>query len=491
LKRFLHFILACVLCISMLLPAAAFAAAPEVSTPYICLMDANTGAVLYEKAAREKAYPASTTKIMTCILAIEMCEDLNEVVNVGSGFDTAGSLMNFVRGEELRVIDLIYGTMMVSGNDAAYALATHIGGSESNFANLMNQKAAEIGMNNTHFVKSNGLHKDDHYSTAYDMALLGRYAMQNPKFREVVGSEYFDVPASQWDSDGYHLENSNRLIHTMETDDVSYKYAYATGIKTGDTNQAGRCLVASAQKNGVELILVLFGDPQGSAGKFMRFENAPKFFEWGFENYASVSISELGLETSVSVPVSNASFEGSENGLTATATLPSSVLAGTKDFINDVIANKANISYTYALNGNVSAVTAPIAAGDNLGTITYTYNGAALLTGDLIAANSVDEIGNVMETAPTESPILSNEEEEGGSGLLFWILIIIALLALLLIIRIALTRKARRRRARNRRSSYSSSGRPRSAASRSSASRSRSSASRSRSRSSSSRSRYR
>lgn len=486
-KRFLHLILACILCVSMLIPAAAFAeAAPEVSTPYICLMDADSGAVLYEKAAREKAYPASTTKIMTCILAIEMCSDLNEVVNVGSNFDVRGSLMNFVRGEELRVIDLIYGTMMVSGNDAASALAIHIGGTEAEFANLMNQKAAEIGMKNTHFVKSNGLHKDDHYSTAYDMALLGRYAMQNEKFREVVGAEYFDVPASQWDSDGYHLENSNRLIHTMETDEVSYKYAYATGIKTGDTDQAGRCLVASAEKNGVELILVLFGDPQGSAGKFMRFENAPKFFEWGFANYASVSLSELGLETSISVPVSNASFEGSEGGLTANVSLPSNVLAGTKDYINDIVANKANISYTYALNGNVSAVTAPISAGDNLGTVTYTYNGAALLTGDLIAANSVDEIGNVLENSPSASPILTDEEKEGGSGLLFWILIAIALIAILLIIRIALTRKARRRRARNRRSGYSASSR-----SRSSSSRSRSSASRSRSRSSSSRSRSR
>ena len=158
-----------------LMPAALAEAAPEApTTKHICLMDANTGAVLYEKDARSKAYPASTTKIMTTILALELCDNLEEKVNVGSNFDKRGSLMKFSNNEELRIIDLIYGTMMVSGNDAASALAIHISGSQDEFSKLMNAKAAEIGMNDTHFVKANGLHDDNHYSTAYDMALLGR-----------------------------------------------------------------------------------------------------------------------------------------------------------------------------------------------------------------------------------------------------------------------------------------------------------------------------
>ena len=482
-KRIASGVLALIFTLALMLPGAAFASEPpETTTPYICLMDANTGSVLYEKSARDKTYPASTTKIMTCILALEMCEDLYEVVNVGTGYDARGSKMSFVNNEELRVIDLIYGTMMVSGNDAAYVLARHIAGSESAFASLMNQKAAEIGMENTHFVKSNGLHKDEHYSTAYDMALLGRYAMQNQAFRDVVGSEYFDVPPSEWDSDGYHLENSNRLIHMMEDDETNYKYQYATGIKTGDTDQAGRCLVASAQKDGVELILVSFGDPQGSAGKNIRYVNAQKYFDWGFANYATLSVSELGLESSVSIPVSNGSFE-SGGGLTATADLAGKVIAGTRDYINGILAGKGTITTNVTYRDGAAALTAPITAGEEVGTITYIANGQAFLTMPLIAANSVDEIGNVTDPGPEASPILvdGNEAEEDGSPWLFWILIIIALLAVLMIIRIALLRNSRRRRRRRKGS--------RSSVSRSSSSRTRSP---SRSRSSSrSRSRYR
>ncbi len=460
-------LMALIFTLALVLPGAALASEPpEASTPYICLMDASTGTVLYEKSARDKLYPASTTKIMTCILAIEMCDDLYEVVNVGTGYDTRGSLMKFVNNEELRVIDLIYGTMMVSGNDAAYVLARHIGGSESAFVSLMNQKAAEIGMENTHFVKPNGLHKDDHYSTAYDMALLGRYAMQNETFRQVVGSEYFDVPASEWDSDGYHLENSNRLIHMMDTDAVNYKYQYATGIKTGDTDQAGRCLVASAQKDGVELIYASFGDPQGSAGKFIRFENAAKFFDWGFANYATLSVSELALESSVTIPVSNGSFE-SGSGLTATADLTGKVIAGTRDYIDGILAGKSTITSSVTYRDNAAALTAPITAGEEVGTITYICNGQAFLTMPLIAANSVDEIGNVVgSAAPEESPIFMDgtKTDSEGSPWLFWILIIIAVAAVLMIIRIVILRNSRRRRRRRKasRSGVRSSSRSRS-----------------------------
>ncbi|MBR5293069.1 MAG: D-alanyl-D-alanine carboxypeptidase [Clostridia bacterium] len=468
-KRIASGVLALIFTLALMLPGAAFASEPpETTTPYICLMDANTGSVLYEKSARDKTYPASTTKIMTCILALEMCENLYEVVNVGTGYDVRGSLMSFVNNEELRVIDLIYGTMMVSGNDAAYVLARHIAGSESAFASLMNQKAAEIGMENTHFVKSNGLHKDDHYSTAYDMALLGRYAMQNEAFREIVGSEYFDVPPSKWDSDGYHLENSNRLIHMMEKDEVNYKYPYATGIKTGDTDQAGRCLVAAAKKDGVELILVSFGDPQGSAGKNIRYVNAQKYFDWGFANYATLSVSELGLESSVTIPVSNASFEG--GSLTAAADLSGKVLAGTRDYINGILAGKDTITTNVTYRNGAASLTAPITSGEEVGTITYIANGQAFLTMPLIAVNSVDEIGNVTDPGPEASPILvdGNEGEDDGSPWLFWILIIIALLAVLMIIRIALLRNSRRRRRRRKGSRTSASRTPSRSRSRSS-----------------------
>ncbi|MBQ7091748.1 MAG: hypothetical protein IJN83_03760, partial [Clostridia bacterium] len=235
-------------------------------------------------------------------------------------------------------------------------------------------------------------------------------------------------------------------------------------------------LVASAQKDGVELILVSFGDPQGSAGKNIRYVNAQKYFDWGFANYATLSVSELGLESSVSIPVSNASFE-SGSGLTATVDLAGKVLAGTRDYINGIMAGKDSITTNVTYRDGAAALTAPITAGEEVGTITYIANGQAFLTMPLIAANSVDEIGNVTDPSPESSPILvdGNEAEEDGSPWLFWILIVIALLAVLMIIRIALLRNSRRRR-RRRKGSRPSAARP------SSRSRSRSS-SRSRSRS--------
>lgn len=295
-----------------LFPSAALADfdPASISTPYVCLMEAETGAVLYEHNAREQAFPASTTKIMTTILTIEMCDDLYETVNIGRGFDTGGSVTRpyaLSRDEELRIIDLLYCTMMVSGNDASSALAIYLAGSQEEFANLMNKKAAEIGMVNTHFVNANGLHDENHYTTAYDMALLAQYAMQNQAFRDIVSTETFEVPATN-KNPARLLENANRLIHT-KADTDNLEYAYATGIKTGDTAYAGRCLVASAQHDGVELLLVLFGDMEGEVPSEYRFENAAKFFDWGFARFATAPISSLNLITEFSAPVSNAAFD--------------------------------------------------------------------------------------------------------------------------------------------------------------------------------------
>ena len=260
-KRIISLVLIFILALGVLpVCAAADEFDPEsVSTPYICLMDAATGTVLYEKNSKAQAYPASTTKIMTCILAIENAADINEIVNTGSDVEKRGSTCHFSRNEEMPLIDMLYGMMMFSGNDAAKAIAEHIGGSESGFADMMNKKAAELGMTGTHFVKPNGLHKEDHYSTAYDMAVLTRYAMRNETFRKIVSTATYNAAPTNKDSDGYQWYNSNRLLYTKEGE-ADYKYKYATGVKTGDTTAAGRCLVASAEKDGVELILVLFGD---------------------------------------------------------------------------------------------------------------------------------------------------------------------------------------------------------------------------------------
>lgn len=436
------------------LPGAALADfdPASISTPHVCLMDRATGTVLYEHNARETVYPASTTKIMTTLLAIEMAEDLYETINIGTTFDTKGSATTppLARNEELRIIDLLYCIMLVSGNDAASALAIHLAGSQEQFAALMNQKAAEIGMKDTHFVNANGLHDESHVSTAYDMALLGRYAMQNEAFRKIAGAATFEVPATN-KSKARLLENSNRLLFT-KADKKSYEYRYTTGIKTGDTINAGRCLVASAEKNGVELIIGLFGDMEKGAGSVpseYRFENAAKFFEWGFSNYGSLQVAQLNLPLEFTAPVSNASFaEAAGDGLSVKADVEQDAeISGLKEKINALSSNAGAITATPTYN-NGGTLTAPINAGDVVGRVDYSYEGEVFFTAELVAQRSVDEIGNVVDVDPSASPLLIGDQKPKGNPFLVWFIILGVLFVAYVVIRLAVTSRYRKRHRR-------------------------------------------
>lgn len=450
-KRFLTALLALCLAIGFL-PAAALAEfdPDSVTTPHIVLMDADTSATLYQKDADETAFPASTTKIMTAILAIEN-KDLDEEVTVGDVVENKGSLMNILPGEKFTLRDLLYGMMLVSGNDAARAIAEYISGTQDAFAELMNQKALALGMTGTHFVKPNGLHKDDHYTTAHDMAILTQYAMKNATFREIVKTPTYQVPPTNRDSDGYLLENTNKLIYTSEEDTNSYEYKYTTGVKTGDTDQAGRCLVASASKDGVNLILVLFGDKE----KYDRFENAAKFFEWGFANYATVTPAELGLASTLEKSIANASFEDEASGqLTVNIDFTDKKICGLRDFIDELKVNVASITTTESLDRTLSA---PIEANEVLGTITYKYNDQTLFTANMVASRAIAEIGVSASDSPSPSPFLIGSQDgdsQKSSPWVFWIIVIVVLLIGFIVLRILAMRKARRRAARRRRTAY-------------------------------------
>lgn len=437
-----------------LLPTVSFAEGfdpNEVSTPYIVLMEASSGTVLFEKNAHEHSFPASTTKVMTCILALEQCPDLDVTVTVGENVETRGSTMGIVRREELSLRSLLYGLMLRSGNDAAKAIAEHISGTESEFANLMNQKAASLGMTDTHFVKSNGLHNEDHYCSAYDMALLTRYAMKNEEFRSIVSAETYDVPPTNKDSNGYQLTNSNKLIYTKEGED-SYEYRYATGVKTGDTDYAGRCLVASAERDGVELILVLFGDYSNKVSTNYRFENAAKFFDWGFANYDSLDPTLLNLETEFTFPVTGAT----ETEITATANLEGHTVTDKKDVIAAIEADPTQVVAQTALTRKLEA---PIAAGEVIGTVAYQYQSATLFSVDLVASSAIEPAPIETVPAPSASPLIAGTPEdidtedgngEKGSSLVFWIVLLVVLLVIVLAAKAIATTRRRRRRARKR-----------------------------------------
>ena len=250
-------------------------AMPEISAQAYVLMDAKSGRILKSHNANTKLPIASTTKIMTAILALETIENLNQRIEVPPeccGIE--GSSIYLQPKQSVSVIDLLYGTMLRSGNDAAAVLAKFAGRNDSEgFIAMMNKKAKELGALNTNFVNASGLHDDNHYSTAYDLALISAYAMKNDTFRKIAASEK------------YRAESMNNIFYNKNK--VVYQYKYGTGIKIGYTKAAGRCLVASAEKDGTEIIAVLLNDNNW-------FNDAYKIFDWAFENYKTYSIVEKG-----------------------------------------------------------------------------------------------------------------------------------------------------------------------------------------------------
>ncbi|WP_445492121.1 D-alanyl-D-alanine carboxypeptidase family protein [Niallia sp. 03133] len=250
-----------------------------VSANSAVLMEQKSGRVLYEKDAYTKRRIASITKIMTAILAIES-GNLDKKVTISENAVTAeGSSIYLKAGEKISLKDLVYGLMLRSGNDAAVAIAEFVGGSVDGFVYLMNQKAQEIGMNNTHFANPHGLDDhENHYSTAYDMALLTRYAMNNDTYKKIAGTKKYtsNNPSEEWDR---IWKNKNRLLTEL--------YDYSTGGKTGYTKRAKRTLVSTAEKDGLELIAVTLNDPDD-------WDDHINMFESSFKKYQLTRIIEKG-----------------------------------------------------------------------------------------------------------------------------------------------------------------------------------------------------
>ncbi|MFD2704384.1 D-alanyl-D-alanine carboxypeptidase family protein [Salibacterium lacus] len=254
--------------------AAEHTSGVDTSAEAAVLMEQQSGRVLFDESANEKKSIASITKIMTAVLAVESgkWEQTAEISNHASGVE--GSSLYLKPGENMTLKDLTTGLMLRSGNDAAVAVAEFVGGSTEGFVYMMNEKARDIGMENTRFANPHGLDEDGaHYSTAYDMALLMRYAMQKERFREVTGLKTYQAPQQQ---EGKRIwQNKNKLLTSM--------YKYTTGGKTGYTRKAGRTLVSSAEKNDMELIAVTLDAPSD-------WKDHISMFEWGFSTFKLIQL---------------------------------------------------------------------------------------------------------------------------------------------------------------------------------------------------------
>lgn len=244
---------------------------PTISATSSILVDAQSGQILYEKNAHERRSIASITKIMTGIITLERVK-LDEVVTINKSASQVGeSELSLQAGEKMTVQNLLYGLLLQSANDAGTALAEYISSSVSTFAELMNRKALSIGARDTHFANPHGLYDKNHYSTAYDLAMIARYCLKDKTFAKMVATKDYTIPRP-----ARHLlstvKNHNQLL---------WQYPYANGIKTGFIRQAGHCLVSSASKNGVQLIAVVLNSPSADAC----FKDSKNLLEYGFNEF--------------------------------------------------------------------------------------------------------------------------------------------------------------------------------------------------------------
>lgn len=343
--------------------------------PSCILIEANTGKILYEKNSNDVRFPASTTKIMTAILTVENC-NLDDVATVSHNavysipYDyTHASLKE---GEELTIEQLLYALMIPSANDAAIVLAEHISGSVEEFAKLMNKRAEELGCKNTHFVNPNGIHSKDHTSTSYDLALMGKFAMQNSIIRKIVSTTQFTLPATnKYSKTDRIFNNSNDLLNTYSR----YYYEGTTGVKTGYTGEAGNCIIASAKKNDFEVILVVLGGESTNTGLSQRYLDCKTLFDYAFNNYSLKTLNEKNAVLK-QITVRGATEE----------TQNLNVLI--KDKIEIFAENNIDLS---SLDPEITLdenLIAPISANSAIGKITYNYDGQTY-SSDLIAETQV------------------------------------------------------------------------------------------------------
>ena len=328
----------------------------NISASSAIVVDGQTGQILWAKNPNWQRSVASLTKIMTAALALEYC-DLDASLTVSSAAArTGGSSMYLRGGSTYRVRDLLYGLMLLSGNDAATALAEHIAGSVEQFAAQMNQKAAMLGALNTHFVNPHGLPAEDHYSTAYDMALIAGYALSNPEFAAVVASQQATIfdPVS---GSSHPIHSKNRLL---------WEFEGADGVKTGYTLAAGRCLVASATRNERQVIAVILDGPK-------LWEDAVALLSHGLEEYATILVAHKGQ---------NLGTVGVKGGIASTVP---AVLAENV-WVSVPRAASAAVEMEYAVDG---ALTAPLEQWAPLGKLLIRYDGELLAETSLLAGEPV------------------------------------------------------------------------------------------------------
>ena len=334
------------------------------------VLDRATKKILYGKNEYNKVKMASTTKIMTGIVIIEKC-NLNETVEISKkAAGTGGSRLGLKVGDKITISDLLYGLLLCSGNDAAVALAETAGGSIQGFSDLMNEKAKQLGLTNTHFESPHGLDSDGHYTTAYELALLSDYALKNSTFLNIVGTKTYTITINGYPK---NLSNTNELLGNLNG---------VYGIKTGFTNGANRCLVTACKRDNMDIICVVLG----ADTKKFRTSDSIKLIEYAFKNYEYVNIAEKINTEFTNWITTNQNYFNIEKGCNSNlqvgySNLDSSFIPIKKEEIPSI---KVSIKINQSL-------IAPIYENDVVGSIEVSSTGGFILNCNILATNTIEK----------------------------------------------------------------------------------------------------
>lgn len=373
-------------------PSNSFASSELLINSEACiLIDVSSGKTLYEKDANKRLYPASTTKVMTAILTVENC-NLQDEVTVSywsiNSVPATYTMGHIIPGQVFTVEELLNITMIASANDAAFALAEYIANldnpdylkdssseakdsfdkSIAKFSNMMNEKAKELGCLDTNFVNPNGIHDENHYSTAYDLSLIGKYAYSNSIIRSIASKVSYDLPKNAVNNFTKY-NNTNALLRSSS----KYYYEYANGFKTGYTDAAGYCIIATAKKDNIDLLAVVLKGRYLEDGTASRESDCISLFNYGFNNYTTTNLISEG-DIAKTIDIINGTNESKSLDLISA------------DSLNCLVQKDEVIDATPTVSLNT--VLAPIAKGQVVGTITYTIDSIEY-SSELIASHDV------------------------------------------------------------------------------------------------------
>lgn len=385
------------------------------------LIEQHSGEILYDMKSEQRMQPASTTKVMTLLVALENA-DLDDEITVGPEINEIpadSTKVPLIEGETVTLRDLLYGLILRSGGDAAMSIAVHVGGDLDTFVDMMNAKAKELGCTGTHFSNPHGYESADNYTTALDLAKIARAGMEKPEFREIVKSSNHRIEINNKRTESLLLRSTNRFV--LHEADAEYNYPYGTGIKTGYFKNAGHTFVSSATKDGVDLIAVVMKSTQKG-----KWSDAIRLMDYGFAVTEPYSMETLYSQNQISLPI-----DGGDETLNLILDPKSQDLnlaARTKD----VAAIQSGFAQMISYEGPAT-VSAPVAKGDAIGNLQFKTQNGETLTYQLLAEREIVEDASLT--------IDNNTSKKSDSNPYFVIAIVSSVIAVILLVLLILQRR--------------------------------------------------